>query len=255
MKNNLFDLTDRVAILTGSAGSLGKAIAIGMAKFGASLVLVDINLAKVKALEKQVKKITGQCLSINCDLNDTGSSNFIVSETLKKFNKIDILVNCSGITRRALAENMTEKQWDEVININLKAVFLLCQSVGRVMIKQRYGKIINMASVVSQISFPTGIANYSASKGGLVAFSRTLAIEWAKYGVYVNCISPSQFRSPIIEDLLKDKLIKDKLLGRIPLGRIGEPDELVGPVIFLASDASSMITGINLFVDGGVTAS
>lgn len=255
MYKDLFNLKEKVAIVTGSCGSLGEPISIGLAKFGARVVLVDINEYNLREVENRVKGISDKSFSIVSDISNFSSVNNIIRRTLNAFNKIDILVNSVGILRRANAETMTEKQWDEVIDINLKAVFLLCQSVGKIMIKQRYGKIINIASVAGHIGLPRGNANYAASKGGLIALSRTLAVEWAKYGVFVNCISPSQFRSPLIENLLKDKKLRDNILGRIPMGRIGEPSEIVGPVIFLSSRASDMITGINLFVDGGMTAS
>lgn len=255
MYKDLFDLKNKVAIVTGCCGGLGIPISTGLAEFGAKVVLVDIDKSRLLEIENKIRKISSGSFSILSDISDYGDINKIVRKTLKKFSRIDILVNSAGILRRELAENITEEQWDEVIDINLKAAFLICQSVGKIIIKQKSGKIINIASVAGKIGLPRGNANYAASKGELIALSRTLAVEWAKYGVLVNCISPSQFHTPIIDNLLKDKSLRDSILDRIPLGRIGEPHEIVVPVIFLASKASDMITGINLLIDGGLTSS
>jgi gluconate 5-dehydrogenase len=167
---------------------------------------------------------------------------------------VDILVNNAGIGRRAPAEEMTKRQWDDVLAVDLTGAFLFAQAVGRVMIGQGGGRIINIASVAGQVGLKTGNANYCAAKGGLIALTRALALEWAQHGVLVNAVAPTHIHTPLIEGLLQDPERKAYFLGNIPLGRLGEPREVVGPVIFLASNAATLITGATLNVDGGHTA-
>ena len=169
----------------------------------------------------------------------------------EQFDRIDILVNNAGIARRAPAESMSKSEWDEVVAVDLSGAFFCAQAVGRVMINQRSGRIINMASIAGQVGLKTGNANYAAAKGGLMALTRTLAVEWAKHNVLVNAVAPAQFRTPLTEGFLRKPEILSYFLSNIPLGRIGDPHEIVGPVVFLASDAATMITGVTLNVDGG----
>jgi NAD(P)-dependent dehydrogenase (short-subunit alcohol dehydrogenase family) len=173
---------------------------------------------------------------------------------MERFGRIDILVNNAGISRRALAEEMTREQWDEVLGVDLTGPFLCCQEVGRVMIQQGSGRIINIASVAGLVGLRTGNANYCAAKGGLISMTRALALEWAKHNVLVNAIAPTHIRTPLIEALLNDPQKKAYFLGNVPLGRLGEVSEIVGPVVFLSSDAATLVTGSVLCVDGGHTA-
>ncbi|MBI3973147.1 MAG: SDR family oxidoreductase, partial [Chloroflexi bacterium] len=202
-------------------------------------------------VEEYIESTGRRALAVPCDVSRADLVGAMVEQTLAAFGRIDILVNSAGIGRRAAAEEMTEAQWDEVIDVDLKGAFLCAQAAGRVMIRQGGGRIINIASIAAQVGVATGNANYAAAKGGLVALTRTLAIEWAKYNVLVNAIAPTHFRTPLIEPSLQDPETLAYFLRNIPLGRLGEPREIVGPVIFLASDAASMVTGITLNVDGG----
>ena len=255
--NNLFDLSGKVSLITGGGTGLGRAMAIGLAKYGSNIVIVDINPDKAKDVVKKIESLEKSALAIKADVTKKEEVDHMVQDVLGKFRTIDILVNSAGIGRRVKAEEMSEKDWDEVISVNLKGTFLCCQSVGKLMIKQKKGKIINIASVVGQrgLFHPLDLAlSYCASKGGVVQLTRALAAEWAKYNVHVNAIAPTYFMTDMTRCLLENKEFLDYLKWKIPLQRPGKPEELIGPVVFLASDASSMITGHILNVDGGWTA-
>lgn len=255
--NNLFDLSGKVSLITGGGTGLGRAMAIGLAKYGSNVVIVDIDPDKAKDVVRKIESLEKSALAIKADVTKREEVDHMVQDVLDKFRTIDILVNSAGIGRRAKAEEMSEKDWDEVISVNLKGTFLCCQSVGKLMIKQKKGKIINIASVVGQrgLFHPLDLAlSYCASKGGVVQLTRALAAEWAKYNVHVNAIAPTYFMTDMTRCLLENKEFLDYLKWKIPLQRPGKPEELIGPVVFLASDASSMVTGHILNVDGGWTA-
>jgi NAD(P)-dependent dehydrogenase (short-subunit alcohol dehydrogenase family) len=247
----LFDLTDRVAIVTGAGSGLGAAIATGLAAFGADVAAVDLAPDRLQPVVEAIQGLGRRALAIECDVTSGPQVSAMVDRTARELRRLDILVNNAGIGRRAPAERMTEAQWDDVLAVDLKGAFLCAQAAGRIMIAQRHGHIVNVASVAGQVGLTTGNANYSAAKGGLIALTRTLAIEWAPYNVLVNAVAPTHFRTPLVEPLLEDPETRAYFLGNIPLGRLGEPREIVGPVVFLASDAASMVTGTIVNVDGG----
>jgi NAD(P)-dependent dehydrogenase (short-subunit alcohol dehydrogenase family) len=250
----LFDLSGRVAIVTGAASGLGAAIAHGLAVFGARVVAADVDEGGIDAVARHIALAGQDALAIRCDVTRAEEVRTLVERSVAAYGRLDVLVNNAGIGRRAPAVEMTEAQWDEVQAVDLKGAFLCAQAAGRVMIRQGGGRIINIASIAAQVGVTTGNANYAAAKGGLVSLTRTLAIEWAKHNVLVNAIAPTHFRTPLIERSLQNPELHDYFLRNIPLGRVGEPHEIVGPVVFLASDAASMVTGITLNVDGGHTA-
>jgi NAD(P)-dependent dehydrogenase (short-subunit alcohol dehydrogenase family) len=233
---------------------LGAAIACGLATFGADVVLCDLQPAGLEAVRAFVEGAGRRALAVPCDVTCAGQVSQLIARTVETFGRLDILVNSAGIGRRAPAVEMTEAQWDEVLDVDLKGAFLCAQAAGRVMIRQGGGRIINIASIAAQVGVSTGNANYAAAKGGMVALTRTLAIEWAPHHVLVNAIAPTHFRTPLITRGLQDPQTHAYFLRNIPLGRLGEPHEIVGPVIFLASDAATMVTGTTLNVDGGHTA-
>jgi NAD(P)-dependent dehydrogenase (short-subunit alcohol dehydrogenase family) len=258
MKNykSLFDLSGRVAIVTGAGSGLGREIARIYSQYNASVVLVDINKEALDEVKGEVEDEGKQAISVVCNVADSTEVCIVVEETLSKFKRIDIMVNNAGIGLRNMAEAMTNDEFDKVIDINLKSVFYFCREVGKYMIQRgQGGKIINMSSITGVVGVETGNANYSASKGGIIAMTRCLAIEWAKYKILVNAIAPTHIRTNIIEKLIIENPEKEKyFLNNIPLGRLGEAEDIAGAALFLASDASNFITGHVLMVDGGHTA-
>ena len=252
---NLFDLQGSVALVTGGAQGLGRAISEGLAAYGAAVSVVDLDLEAARQVAEAIAKSGGQASPVPCDVSQQDQAEAAVNQTLASFGKIDILVANAGIGDRSPAETMTIEQWDRVIGINLRGVWLFDQAVGKHMLERRQGSIINMASIAGQVGLTTGNANYAASKGGVIALTRTLAIEWATRGVRVNAIAPTHFKTPLVAAAIeRNPAVLDYFLGNIPMGRLGEPQEIVGAAVFLASPASSMVTGHVLNVDGGHTA-
>jgi gluconate 5-dehydrogenase len=253
---SIFDLTGKVALVTGGGQGLGQGIAEGFAQYGATVSVVDINPETSQQVTERINAAGGQALAVQCDVSKQAEVQAAVSKTLQELGKIDVLAAIAGIGDRNPAEEMTIEQWDRVININLSGLWFFNQEVGKHMIERGAGgSIVNMASIAGQVGLKTGNANYCASKGGVIALTRTLAIEWLRFNIRVNAIAPVQFRTPLITELIERKPeVLDYFLENIPLGRLGEVREIVGPAVFLASEASSMVTGIALNVDGGHTA-
>jgi gluconate 5-dehydrogenase len=256
-EDDLFNLEGYISVVTGAAGGLGESIACGLAGYGSSVVLLDLDLARVRKVREKVEKEGVKALDLQCDVTSYSQVETALEEAMKAFNKVDILVNCAGITARGRAENISIEDWNRVISVNLTGVFFCCQVFGRQFIKQSKGSIINIASVVGQrgLFHPLDLASpYCVSKGGVIQLTRALAAEWAKYNVRVNAIAPTYFLTDMTRPLLENPEFSEYLRWKIPLGRPGKPEEIVGPVVFLASEASSMITGHVLNVDGGWTA-
>ena len=251
MKDDLFDLTGKVAIVTGASRGLGEAMAMGLAKAGANVVVTDI--LDTKETVDEIKKLGRESIGIKVDVSKKEDVKTLVQETMEKFGRIDILVNNAGIFRMVPAETMGEEDWDKVIAVNLKGEFLCAQEVGKQMIKQKSGKIINIASVAGKFAFAQSAA-YNASKAGVILLTRTLAVEWGKHNIQVNAICPGVFATAMTEDFLKDGDFLQMIKTRVPLARYGNPEELVGTVVYLASKASDYTTGHAIVVDGGWTA-
>ena len=246
---NLFNLNGKVAIVTGTSRGLGKAMAIALAKAGANIV--GVGVSDMSETKEEIQKVGRQFLEIKADLTNTKSVDKIVSETVKKFGGIDILVNNSGTIRREDAINYKEKDWDDILNLNLKTLFFLSQKVAKQFMKQETGgKIINIASM---LSFQGGIRvpAYTASKSGVMGLTKALANEWAKYNINVNAIAPGYMATDNTKQIREDEKRSQEILDRIPAGRWGTPEDLAGAVVFLASKASDYVNGHTLAVDGG----
>ena len=246
---NLFNLNGKVAIVTGTSRGLGKAMAIALAKAGANIV--GVGVSDMSETKEETQKIGRQFLEIKADLTNTKSVDKIVSETVKKFGGIDILVNNSGTIRREDAINYKEKDWDDILNLNLKTLFFLSQKVAKQFMKQETGgKILNIASM---LSFQGGIRvpAYTASKSGVMGLTKALANEWAKYNINVNAIAPGYMATDNTKQIREDEKRSQEILDRIPSGRWGTPEDLAGAVVFLASKASDYVNGHTLAVDGG----
>ena len=252
---NLFDLTSKVAIVVGGGGGIGHAQALGLSDAGADVIVTS---RKLEHLEPVVKEIQGKgrkSLAVAVEVSQEKSVAAMVDTVLKKFSHIDILVNAHGISNRKPAETFPIDEWQQVMDINTRGTFLCCQAVGRVMIKQKSGRIINLSSVRGRYGLPANYAAYCASKGAVDTLTRTLACEWAKHNVLVNAVAPTIVETPLTltpEALLNPDYAK-YMKGRIPMGRWALPEDIVGATIFFASGASNFIPGQVLYIDGGVT--
>ena len=250
----MFDLTGRVAIITGGSVGLGRQMAEGLAEMGAHLVLCARKKERCQQAADELQEKGVQTVALGCDVKDPASIRAVAETAVKQFGRIDILINNAGTSWGAPTEDMTLEQWNKVIETNLTGTFLFSQAVGKVMISQRRGKIINIASVAGlRGSSPKFSAiGYSASKGGIIIFTKDLACKWGMHNIQVNAIAPGWFPT----DMSRKVIERDQagLLATIPLGRFGGPQDLKGAAIFLASDASNFVTGHTLVVDGGQSA-
>jgi len=253
MKYQGFDLTGKGIIVTGAGTGIGKAIAVGLAQAGADLVLIGRRPEPLKEAEQEVLAQGVKALVLPGDIADLGFQAEAVSATIKTFGKIDVLINNAAVLFKGPIEETTEEVWDTTIDINLKGNFFLALAVGKEMIKRKKGKIINILSNCSFVA-EHGIGAYCISKGGLLMVTRCLATEWGPYGIQVNGIGPAFVRTPMNDPVLADPHFVEWSTNRIPLHRMGQPDELAGAAIYMASDAASFVNGAVLMIDGGFTA-
>jgi NAD(P)-dependent dehydrogenase (short-subunit alcohol dehydrogenase family) len=254
--SDFFSLAGRNAIVTGGGSGLGLAVAEGFAQYGAAVAVVDIDRAAAEQVADEITTGGGRAIALAADVSDHGQVEAVVAAAVDAFDQIHVLVSNAGIGDRAAAEDMTVEQWQRVLDINLSGAWYFDQAVGRHMIERGIaGSIINTSSVTSLVGITTGNANYAATKGALNALTRTLAIEWAPYGIRVNAIAPTHVKTALIEQKMEDDpALADFFLGNIPLGRLGTPEDIAGAAIYLASDAGALVTGHVLVVDGGHTA-
>jgi gluconate 5-dehydrogenase len=255
----LFDLSGRVALITGAGSGFGEIISIGFAQYGCDVAAADVNLETAKRTSERVRAIGRRGIAVQADVSALEQVTDMVKTTLSSFGTLDILVNSAGIPQHDPAENVPIETWNRVLNINLRGTFLSCQAAGRVMLDQGKGTIINLSSIGGVVGLGRGTNAFGASKGGVNTLTKELALEWGPRGVRVNALAPCQFRTPALLEVMADpqfdpQRLMQTWISNIPLGRIGEPEEILGPALFLASDASSMVTGVILPVDGGYLA-
>ncbi|WP_334326093.1 SDR family oxidoreductase [Gilliamella apicola] len=249
MKNkNPFDLTGKNAIVTGASRGIGKSLAMSLANAGANIIIIDV--IRDEQTEQEIQKYNVTCETITFDLSHFEQYADLISSIIQKYQHIDILINNAGIQRRYPSVDFPKHDWDLVININMNAVFFMCQQVGKHMLERGYGKIVNIASL---LAFQGGytIPAYTAAKSAVAGFSKSLSNEWASKGITINCIAPGYIATEMNTALMNDEIRNRQILERIPAGRWGNPEDLGGAAIFLSSSASDYINGFTIAVDGG----
>lgn len=248
-----FDLKGKTAVVSGAGRGIGRAIAIGLAEAGADVALLARTEEDLKETSSVIEKLGSKTLVLPTDVTNRGQVHNSISTVFSEWGKIDILVNNAGMNIRSKALEVTDEEWQTIMDTNLKSAFMMSQEAGKVMKGQESGgKIINIASVAGQVALRTGVV-YAATKAALMQMTKVLAMEWGQYGINVNSIGPWYFKTPLTEKLLADEAYVQDILAVTPLKRIGELPELVGPVVFLGSEAGNYVTGQTLFVDGGMT--
>jgi len=255
MGHPALDLSSKTAVVIGGTSGIGLALATGLAQAGANVVPTGRRVDRVEAAVAKIIKIGSKSLAVPADITDRSSLDALLNATCNEFGKVDILVNCAGTTKRTPTLDVSDEEWNSIMETNLSGTLRACQVFGRKMVERKYGRIINIASLSSFVALYE-VAAYSASKAAVASLTKSLAIEWAQHGVCVNAIAPGVFLTELNSSLLTGGTPRSKeFLARTPMRRFGQVDELVGAAVFLASDAASFVTGHVLAVDGGFLAS
>jgi len=254
MKDQLFSLEGKVAVVTGGTSGIGRALSLGLADAGANVIATARRKEQVDDTANEIEARGRKTLRMASDVGDRGTLETLLAAVLERFNKVDILVNCAGMIKRTPTLDLPEAEWTNILNTNLTGTLRACQVFGRHMLERGYGRIINVASLNSFVAL-SEVAAYAASKAGVASLTRSLAVEWSKKGVTVNAVAPGVFRTDLNAQLLDSTPRGQELLMRTPMGRFGKTEELVGAVVYLASDSASFVTGQILVVDGGFLAS
>lgn len=253
-----FRLDGRVAVIPGGAGGIGRRLSLALAREGARVAILGRTADRASDLRDEIVAEGAEALLLTADVTHSGDADRAVAATMARFGRVDILINAVGGgagTALHPAEAYPESEWDRIVDLNLRSAFLATQAAARAMIEGgRGGRILHISSVRGQLGINQGFSAYVAAKGALNALTRQQATEWAKHAITVNAIAPTFVATPQIEDLLSDPAFKEGIIRRIPLGRVGETDDLVGAALFFCSDASSFVTGQILTIDGGLTA-
>lgn len=247
------DLKGKIAIITGARRGMGRSHALALAKAGTKVVVSDISLDDCQKVVNEIKKNRGEATAIKCDVTKKEEVEEMVKRAIERWGKIDILVNNAGICQFKPFLEMSEEDWNRTLDINLKGYFLCAQTAAKEMIKRKSGVIINIASIAmgqAGVGFPA-LVHYCASKGGIVAMTEAMALELAPFNIRVNAISPGAIETPMVDPLKADPKMMEGTLAKIPMHRIGKPEEVSNLVLFLASDASSYMTGTDVVIDGG----
>lgn len=250
---NFDSLQGQVVIVTGGNKGIGKDIALAFAKLGAHVVITGRDVSALNETCRKLQLHAPQSLAIACDLQKVSDIRQMVDKALERFGRIDVLVNNAGINIAKPALEVTEEDWDRVLDTNLKGIFFACQSAGKAMLRQGSGKIINIASQMAFVGYYNRAA-YCSSKGGVVQLTRALAVEWASQGVLVNAVAPTFIETELTAKMLTDQAFLDDILRRIPIGRMAKPRDVTGAVLYLASELADSVTGETIRVDGGWTA-
>ena len=251
--NELFSVSGKVGIVTGGSVGIGKILSLALANAGSDVVIADILSDRGEKVADAIKRTGRNALFLKTDVSQKTEIERMVAETIKQFGRIDILINNAAINNFSAAEDMELEVWNKVLSVNLTGAFLCAQAVGKIMIAQRGGKIVNIASVGGMTGTYRKAVAYDSSKAGVINLTRSLAVEWGKYNINVNGIAPGMIETELTRKRLEDKKFCDYFAKRVPLGKIGQPDYLVGPVLFLCSGASNWMTGQTIVLDGGQT--
>jgi NAD(P)-dependent dehydrogenase (short-subunit alcohol dehydrogenase family) len=254
MTTNIFSLEGKTAVVIGGTSGIGRTLSLGLADAGANVIASSRRQEQVDETAAEIERRGRQTLRLSLDVRNRASLEELLEASLRRFARIDILINCAGIIKRMPTLTMPEEDWDDVLDTNLTGTMRSCQIFGKHMLEHGYGRIVNIASLNSFVAL-NGVAGYAASKSAVVSLTRSLAVEWAKQGVAVNAIAPGVFRTALNADLLDNTPRGQELLLRTPMGRFGRTEELVGAAVYLCSDAASFVTGQTLIVDGGFLAS
>lgn len=251
----LFSLEARVALVTGGAQGIGRAVGLTLASAGAAVVLADLKAQELKEVEAEIHGLGGHALSVVGDVTNPDDVQRMVETTNHRFGPVDVLVNSAGMGRESTPpQDLPLALWERILAVNLTGTFLMCQAVGRTMMERRSGSIINLASISGLVTNKgRHVTAYAASKGGVVMLTKALAAEWAPWGVRVNAIAPGYVETPLTESALADPVTLAGMVDMIPAQRIAKPVDIVGAAVYLASDASAYVTGHTLVVDGGLT--
>jgi NAD(P)-dependent dehydrogenase (short-subunit alcohol dehydrogenase family) len=254
MSNRIFNLEGKVAVVIGGTSGIGLALSLGLADAGANVVASARRQQQVDDTAAAIEARGRKTLRLASDVSDRASLEKLLAATLEKFGKVDILVNCAGKIKRTPTLTQSEEEWTDIVNTNLTGTLRGCQVFGKAMLERGYGRIVNISSLNAFVAL-TEVAAYAASKAGVGSLTRSLAVEWSKQGVTVNAVAPGVFRTALNADLLDNSPRGKELLMRTPMGRFGKTEEVVGAVLYLASDAASFVTGQTIVVDGGFLAS
>jgi NAD(P)-dependent dehydrogenase (short-subunit alcohol dehydrogenase family) len=256
MSSSLFDLSGRIGVVTGAARGLGRAVAVGLAAHGADVALLDLDAARSDATREEIAALGRRAIAYGCNVADENAVRETVGQINRDFGRLDVLVNIAGVTARIPTTEIDPATVRRLMEVNYYGTFWMCKEVGRLMLAQRHGNIVNMSALGGGfLGTGRGNAAYSSTKGAIASLTKELACEWGKNGIRVNAVAPCWFHTDMnATSIFANQRFMEQVVTKLPMGRIGQPPELVGPVVFLASEASSMITGLILPVDGGAAA-